>query len=83
MVKTIRRTLALAALLLALMPGARAAEVEAALKNGDRFYEEHLEEALPASESQTFEVGYRVCWPEDAQTDLLFHSTPVKSCNML
>lgn len=57
-------------LLLALMPGAFAAEVEAILENGDRFYEEHLEEALPASESRTFEVGYRVCWPEDAQTDV-------------
>lgn len=57
-------------LLLAFSPVGPALGAEAVLKNGDRFYEEHLEEALPASESQTFEVGYRVCWPEDAQTDV-------------
>lgn len=57
-------------LLLAFSPVGLALGAEAVLKNGDRFYEEHLEEALPASESRTFEVGYRVCWPEDAQTDV-------------
>lgn len=57
-------------LLLAFSPVGLALGAEAVLKNGDRFYEEHLEEALPAPESQTFEVGYRVCWPEDAQTDV-------------
>lgn len=57
-------------LLLAFSPVGPALGAEAVLENGDRFYEEHLEEALPASESQTFEVGYRVCWPEDGQTDV-------------
>lgn len=57
-------------LLLAFSPVGLALGAEAVLKNGDRFYEEHLEEALPAPESRTFEVGYRVCWPEDAQTDV-------------
>lgn len=57
-------------LLLAFSPVGPALGAEAVLENGDRFYEEHLEEALPASESRTFEVGYRVCWPEDAQTDV-------------
>lgn len=57
-------------LLLAFSPVGPALGAEAVLKNGDRFYEEHLEEALPAPESRTFEVGYRVCWPEDAQTDV-------------
>ena len=57
-------------LLLAFSPVGPALGAEAVLENGDRFYEEHLEEALPAPESRTFEVGYRVCWPEDAQTDV-------------
>lgn len=57
-------------LLLAFSPVGLALGAEAVLENGDRFYEEHLEEALPAPESRTFEVGYRVCWPEDAQTDV-------------
>ncbi len=35
--------------------------VQAMLANGDPFYAEQYENAIPASESRVFEIGYRVC----------------------